>query len=624
MKFNLPKSLMVTILATMATAPSYATSWMDTIDEIVNVKKSETIQWNSDNAPENKVAHAIAKDGEGTISITGNVDKYSTVYVREGEVLVGDGETTTNLKLHTTATAKDAEDSFQRYTSLGVAGKDAVMTFNKGNYTSSTESAHFVGSIDGNGTMNITNKSVVDLASGNVFVIGDFSVEEATDKNGEVDQWSNATTQNVGDAPNGANRYIGNYITREVAGETYTFGHGVVNVDGGSYFRAAYGNFWIGDGELNVSGEGTKADLALSGYGFGLKLGLGEGSTASISVKDGATVTSYVNTGYICYGDDSTSLITLDNGATFNIYSQNYQNNTPTISFGYHAMGGKAIVELTNNSFMNLISTEGVNRMKTVLSWDDNSGDSTASISIDKSSGFSADIVESYKGTVIDNSGKFAANDMNVHGGTITNNSTGTLQVNGTLTIKGGELINSGKLLGNAEGISMTTDSEDLLVITASGSVENSGTIEKAIIMNGGELTALDGSTMASLSATGGLIEVQGNVIMTGALTLNGAMLAFADGSTIDMQGNTVTISNLASIIVNDADGKFTLFTNVNEESISALNGTTFTYISNGVEKTGTLTTGADGKSLAVVPEPTTATLSLLALAALAARRRRR
>ena len=615
---------MVTILATMATAPSYATSWMDTIDEIVNVKKSETIQWNSDNAPENKVAHAIAKDGEGTISITGNVDKYSTVYVREGEVLVGDGETTTNLKLHTTATAKDAEDSFQRYTSLGVAGKDAVMTFNKGNYTSSTESAHFVGSIDGNGTMNITNKSVVDLASGNVFVIGDFSVEEATDKNGEVDQWSNATTQNVGDAPNGANRYIGNYITREVAGETYTFGHGVVNVDGGSYFRAAYGNFWIGDGELNVSGEGTKADLALSGYGFGLKLGLGEGSTASISVKDGATVTSYVNTGYICYGDDSTSLITLDNGATFNIYSQNYQNNTPTISFGYHAMGGKAIVELTNNSFMNLISTEGVNRMKTVLSWDDNSGDSTASISIDKSSGFSADIVESYKGTVIDNSGKFAANDMNVHGGTITNNSTGTLQVNGTLTIKGGELINSGKLLGNAEGISMTTDSEDLLVITASGSVENSGTIEKAIIMNGGELTALDGSTMASLSATGGLIEVQGNVIMTGALTLNGAMLAFADGSTIDMQGNTVTISNLASIIVNDADGKFTLFTNVNEESISALNGTTFTYISNGVEKTGTLTTGADGKSLAVVPEPTTATLSLLALAALAARRRRR
>ena len=615
---------MVTILATMATAPSYAKSWMDTIDEIVDVKENETIQWNSDNAPENKVAHAIAKDGEGTISITGNVNKYSTVYVREGEVLVGDGETTTNLKLHTTATANDAEDSYQRYTSLGVAGKDAVMTFNKGNYTSSTESAHFVGSIDGNGTMNITNKSVVDLASGNLFVIGDTSVEEATDKNGEVDQWSNATTQNVGDAPTGANRYIGNYVTREVNGKTYTVGHGVVNVDGGSYFRAAYGNFWIGDGELNVSGEGTKADLALSGYGYGLKLGIGDGNVASISVKDGATVTSYVNTGYICYGDDSTSLITLDNGATFNIYSQNYKNNTPTISFGYHAMGGKAIVELTNNSFMNLISTEGVNRMKTVLSWDDNSGDSTASISIDKSSGFSADIVESYKGTVVDNSGKFAANDMNVHGGTITNNSTGTLQVNGTLTIKGGELINSGKLLGNAEGISMTTDSEDLLVITASGSVENSGTIEKAIIMNGGELTALDGSTMASLSATGGLIEVQGNVIMTGALTLNGAMLNFAEGATIDMNGNAVTISDLASIIVNDADGKFTLFTNVNEESISALNGTTFTYISNGVEKTGTLTTGADGKSLAVVPEPTTATLSLLALAALAARRRRR
>lgn len=93
-----------------------------------------------------------------------------------------------------------------------------------------------------------------------------------------------------------------------------------------------------------------------------------------------------------------------------------------------------------------------------------------------------------------------------------------------------------------------------------------------------------------------------------GAVDLNGHALTIEDGAVI----NTVDVTD------GDGDGELTLFTNftgAQSESYNVvLNGvqTQITYDST----TGNITTGA-------IPEPTTATLSLLALAALAARRRR-
>ena len=458
MKFHLPVKLFWALMATMSVSAVYAEkSWMDTIDAII---ADETPILESDSsAPIPPIPYAIAKDGSGTLNVIGDVTKYATLYVREGDVRVGDGVTATKFVLSATATPGTAEDGYQRFTSMGVAGRDAVITFDNAAYESTAESAYFVGGIDGNGTMNITNGATVDMASGNVFVIGDQSVEESTLEDGSVDMWNNATTAEIGAAAIAANRYVGNYTTRVVNGKTYTFGHGIVNVDGGednkaTYFKASYGNFWMSDGELNVSGTNTKVDLATLGYG--LKLGLGEGATSSINVKNGAQIVGRFNVGYICYGDDSTTHIKLDNGARFDIYSQQYIDensveHTPTMSFGFHSMGGHAIIELTKNSSLNLISSENVKRMVTALSWDDHSADSKATIRIDETSSMSADIVNAFKGTVIENAGTLTMKDFSMYGGAITNAGTlsvgimemipGTSSCTPTLTLKGANAV---------------------------------------------------------------------------------------------------------------------------------------------------------------------------------------
>lgn len=458
MKFHLPVKLFWALMATMSVSAVYAEkSWMDTIDAII---ADETPILESDSsAPIPPIPYAIAKDGSGTLNVIGDVTKYATLYVREGDVRVGDGVTATKFVLSATATPGTAEDGYQRFTSMGVAGRDAVITFDNAAYESTAESAYFVGGIDGNGTMNITNGATVDMAYGNVFVIGDQSVEESTLEDGSVDMWNNATTAEIGAAAIAANRYVGNYTTRVVNGKTYTFGHGIVNVDGGednkaTYFKASYGNFWMSDGELNVSGTNTKVDLATLGYG--LKLGLGEGATSSINVKNGAQIVGRFNVGYICYGDDSTTHIKLDNGARFDIYSQQYIDgnsveHTPTMSFGFHSMGGHAIIELTKNSSLNLISSENVKRMVTALSWDDHSADSKATIRIDETSSMSADIVNAFKGTVIENAGTLTMKDFSMYGGAITNAGTlsvgimemipGTSSCTPTLTLKGANAV---------------------------------------------------------------------------------------------------------------------------------------------------------------------------------------
>lgn len=67
-----------------------------------------------------------------------------------------------------------------------------------------------------------------------------------------------------------------------------------------------------------------------------------------------------------------------------------------------------------------------------------------------------------------------------------------------------------------------------------------------------------------------------------------------------------------------------TLFTNIGEGSENLDNLTVIVSDYDGSNEVTVQASLKDGKLTAVVPEPTTATLSLLALAALAARRRRK
>ncbi len=165
--------------------------------------------------------------------------------------------------------------------------------------------------------------------------------------------------------------------------------------------------------------------------------------------------------------------------------------------------------------------------------------------------------------------------------------------------------------------------SEDsLLTLVGKGaSVENAGTIGIDLVMNDGELTALNNSTMAAVTANGGVMNVEGNVDLTGSFTLGAAVLNLKNNACIDLGNNTLTIADGATINVLLADGQdadnLTLFVNAKADSVTSVNV-------NIVDEEGNVIGTATTAVQITIPEPTTATLSLLALAALAARRRRR
>ena len=496
MKLRLPKGMIIAASSAAWVGVTNAASWMDSIDERINVEAGQTQALAGDTVkPNPQNPHAIAKDGAGTLTVSGGatVAKYANLYVREGEMVISDGA---SLKLYPAATPGSAVDGYQRYTSLGVAGKDAVMTFDNGTYISGTESAHFVGGIDGNGIMNITNNSTVDLGSGNLFVIGDISVEEATTADGEVDMWSNATTAEVGAAPTAANRYVGSYVTREVNGSTYTFGKGVVNVNGGSYFKATYGNFWMSEGALNVSDAGTRVQIAQDGYGYRFWMCLGNGSTSEVNVLNGATMDVYAYQFYTNYGDYSTGNITVDGGSVLTIYNQLYGGNEGSFVVGYHAMNGEGNVYVTNGSTMN------VGSYNAVLAWDDNSGDSTAYIYVDGTSKMTMNHVRAYTGTTVENAGEISVSSLKHLGGSITNG--GKLQVAGDISVEGGAITNSGVFSGNN------------LTLT-SGSVTNAGTIEMngSLTMAGGTLElSVSNANLTQADVTVGAFDGQSGTVV--------------------------------------------------------------------------------------------------------------
>ena len=178
-----------------------------------------------------------------------------------------------------------------------------------------------------------------------------------------------------------------------------------------------------------------------------------------------------------------------------------------------------------------------------------------------------------------------------------------------------------------------------LLTIMGKGSMENSGAVGIATVVDGGALT-LNGGSMAAVTLIDGDIYVNG-ATTTGALTLTGGTITFDLSAQVATYARNATPATMLTVASLDVTGT-KIVVNLSEEAFNNLDGKRFDLFSvdeqaladadivftNGTQtKIGTITT--DGGSVTVtntklVPEPTTATLSLLALAALAARRRRK
>lgn len=264
---------------------------------------------------------------------------------------------------------------------------------------------------------------------------------------------------------------------------------------------------------------------------------------------------------------------------------------------------------------------------------------SAAGGSISLSGTMSAGTVNQTAGTLsVKSSGTMTVDSMSV-GGTVTNDGT----IEGQITVNGGTLVNKG-LIGQApvnpsseEGadVAALSTTDDMLVTIASGEVQNYGTITQDISVKGGTLTLEQGAQVLGVALETGNINVIGSNVTTGALTLNGGTITFMEGATITLaDGANVTIDG-ATIVVKVSDAaladlkngaQYTLFNTTSD--VTAIEGTTMTFVATGSGEHVEAVVSHEGAGnlsiTTIVPEPTTATLSLLALAALAARRRRK
>ncbi len=255
-----------------------------------------------------------------------------------------------------------------------------------------------------------------------------------------------------------------------------------------------------------------------------------------------------------------------------------------------------------------------------------------------------------YQGVTFDitqtGGGKINLNS-DIQAGKVEQSGTGTITVAAgkTLTaesieISGGKLVNNGTinvpstepvmLLADADNIAALDNTESMMNITITGGqVLNYGTLNGSISVEGGILELLDGN-VGAITMTAGDIIVKSDSSVDN-ITLNGGTITFEDGAVLTVANGVelngakvfVSVDSLEDIV---SGAEITLFDDATNTSV--FNNTRVTFVdANGEETQATVNGAATGGSITVntvVPEPTTATLSLLALAALAGRRRRR
>lgn len=226
----------------------------------------------------------------------------------------------------------------------------------------------------------------------------------------------------------------------------------------------------------------------------------------------------------------------------------------------------------------------------------------------------------------------------------VSNGSTTTVNFTGESTIKANGITvayNDKTDLFVGAGTTVKGHGEETpnMYVYELGTVTNQGSIQMNVDLDGGTFIAGNDSEMLELVATGGQFVVDGSIAVMGDISLGNTEFVFADGSIIDLNGGNFTLGENCSIKVvmteaqtmllsDSANSEYELkgITFNNAGSVTGLDGDiTITLVESLEDENGTeVVLTADKVIVNAIPEPTTATLSLLALATLAARRRRR
>lgn len=600
---KLPKALLIAVLAGAAAAVAEAQDSTSHTEGAFVVKKENIIDITSGSeeitdAVYNKLTDSslpegstntspipIVKDGQGTLKISDrNSFGVTTPFVvREGTVKISNTAVTSKLS---------KPNNFVPYIAIG--GNNATLELDRSSITHySSESTNYAGALsigtpDGSGTVKLTNKST--LHTDHFFFAGD-----------PDGQRYNYT----GEIGTGYGKFTENYSKDETTeAETYKRYEGgsfntrtTITAESGSVISAGT-SFQLSDVDIVVSGDGSKLmdntrALALNagdrGSFFGYERTYTDGITTDVTIKDGADF------------DCNWSLYT--GGYTRKEAVTDANRNRVNIS-----IEGK-------DKETNKASTFSVNGLLAL-------GDNTCP-------GETADAT--------------SETNLSISGGAKAEVNVVTVGKVGKATITVGE---ESSITANANAkynTAVTGDSTTPVIsIYNNGILCNAGTIAVDTIMTGGQFIAKDGSSMASLEATGGEFQVGGSIDAWGDIALTNAEFIFADGAVIDLNGKDFTFGEGSSITIimsgletqlvmlADADSTYEIqgITFNNAGSVTGLDrDLTVTLLSSAdadPENALTVTLSASKVTVNPVPEPTTATLSLLALAGLAARRRRK
>lgn len=564
MKLRLPKSLMlgisaITIIGTAGADTTDSLPFYSVIDDIVAPVKGEIVGCND----VEDEAKFVAKDGEGTFKYTGEGSICASIYAREGEFQIGDASQTTEVTIEASAPDPSLGAGVYGY-GVSVGGKNAVIRLNNATVTSGSGST-IVGGQNGNGALIIENGSTYNAGGSEVFVIGDSDYSCATTKT--EDSTTTPTADNWSEQ-----MYKGSYSPAKNLSDA-EFGRGDVTVSGGSKLFTPR-SFYMSEGSLSV--DNSEVRIGNSTNGLKALMGLAENSTSEINVTNGGKLEIQADQIQTNNADNTKTVITVD-GAGSNL----------TIGKANTAWFGANGDEVISNTSASLKITGGAiaNFDKTNVSFGSKNAENK-SVKVD-----------------------------------VTIGASSKMDVGGYLYLR------KGAVLENAGTLSI--DEAASLYAEGTAAIINSGTIDGYTQLSGNNtFTAMDGSEM-------GMVDVYGSSTLTiaGLVTMHEELwigtegsVVFTLGSSLDMTGHRIYgtmnfILDASAEGVTDLDSLVLtseLFTNY-DESESKFSDDTVITVKLAGGNTETTTIGA----LQVIPEPATATLSLMALCALAARRRR-
>lgn len=504
-------------------------------------------------------------------------------YVTDGFVKVTDslniGDGIKDTSYTVTGETSGEEETFV------VAGTNAVVTVNKATINGIPEHSQ-LGIGDGaDGKMVVENGSRVDLSTGGTVYMGYKSTGELTVK-GEstfIGTYNNLwmygnSTINVED-----NSSVKMCATSE-SGYNYRAllavsggGKAEINVSGGSQFTCAASQFvtnFASDTTVNInaSGKGSvftqAAETESEGY---YPIGT---SGEWVKKTPGEDIPSKRVQGYYDRDSSAASWESAGHGQTIT-----YLCDSGTDQYGCKAApqwGCTTNISATEGGKVDFQST--ITYIGSFLDKEKGYTDKTANLTVGSGSEMSFKRMEIYADTNITNGGTFNATEVTVHDGAVLSyTATGEADIEvDSLTVKDGAELSL--IFGEAP--------EEVVTFALSRTGESSASM------------LLD--TMLTLES-GSVLNIEG-----GILDLGGKALTIADGAIINAVG------------LDEDAGIQTLFTNVGQLTMEE--GTSVTF--NGT--TTQLSYNGNSVVVGAVPEPTAATLSLLALAGLAGRRRRK